>query len=181
MNIFTGGKDRLSVVTMITEQRQRDTDAGRKSYHWGIVSAPKNGDFRRAVLYHVRNVIDGGVVVWKFERKPLQDGATTKMLTGVIFAKIINKQQVEQILASVPMVQNDPNWTCRSWVNDAIAALEGSGAISGAPAGGFAPVEAEARTFTGEMVEQQRFTENGGPNDTRQRPLYDMLQGKQLT
>lgn len=59
----------------------------------------------------------------KYEELEIPISPTRMILVHVMVAKVIKWERMLQILRAVPTVQNDPNWTCRIWVRDALANL----------------------------------------------------------
>lgn len=71
-------------------------------------------------------------------------------------AKITDSAQVPATLAAVPIVQNDPSWTCRIWVKDAIAALEADGRNLGTRVTLWVTIEQKAKSYIGDKRRQGR-------------------------
>lgn len=49
------------------------------------------------------------------------------LLARIMIGKVVSHADMAATLAAVPHVQDNPAWTCRIWVKDAVAALEADG------------------------------------------------------
>lgn len=49
------------------------------------------------------------------------------ILAQVMIGKVVDGARLSATLAAVLLLQDDPAWTCRIWVRDAIGALEADG------------------------------------------------------
>jgi hypothetical protein len=57
--------------------------------------------------------------------------STVNLLARILIAKIENEERLVEILRSVPVVQDDPNWRCRTWLANALAAIKTDGKAVG--------------------------------------------------
>ncbi|OAX85360.1 hypothetical protein ACJ72_00249 [Emergomyces africanus] len=81
------------------------------------------------IRYHVKNNPING---WVYEEVPLRDvRTTTSLLARVLIGKVENDAQLKNILRSVPVIQNDTNWRCRTWIANALAAIASDGKAVG--------------------------------------------------
>ncbi|KAK3326485.1 hypothetical protein B0H66DRAFT_600605 [Apodospora peruviana] len=113
-----------------------------RSYHYALLTGhqdPSTKEFHGRI-FHAKNIL---VTIqddtssqktrveeqWTFQET---DTATYsgKLLALVAIARISHQQQQQQqqqqlakIFASVPVIQDDPEWRCGSWIRDALAAL----------------------------------------------------------
>ena len=56
---------------------------------------------------------------------------TTSLLVRVMIGKVENLARLITILWSIPVIQNDPGWRCRTWCANASAAIAADGEAVG--------------------------------------------------
>ena len=95
------------------------------TYHWAIVVGPKEEvEGGRAYARQRFDPARPGHNIWVYESLEIPLIQTSMLLGRIMIAKVTNSAQLHSTLAAVPIVQDDPSWTCRIWVKDAISALE---------------------------------------------------------
>ncbi|KIL66751.1 hypothetical protein M378DRAFT_23125 [Amanita muscaria Koide BX008] len=117
----------------------------RPGFHWAILLAPKsesgNPDEKGSHLFHAINSFSPGVAVtagqkpgWRYESKPANVLKSHTITARVLVAKLpgsesveAQAQRIDSIIRSVPLVQNNDSWTCRTWVKQALEKLKASG------------------------------------------------------
>jgi Family of unknown function (DUF6914) len=118
---------------------------GKPGYHWAILLAPKHQstdfDIKDSHLFHVTNTYlpefglgQSGIPDWRYEHKPANSMRSRALVARLLIAKLpastmmdTHANRINEILRQVPVVQNDPEWTCQVWVKNALAALRQSG------------------------------------------------------
>jgi hypothetical protein len=79
--------------------------------------------------FHVKNSPSNG---WQYEEVELRDvRTTTSLLARIVVAKVEDQKRLMAILRKIPVVQNDANWRCRSWIASALAELTKDGKAVG--------------------------------------------------
>ena len=121
----TSDKPRLYVALYARGSSQSDGEP----YHWALIVGPKEElQDSRGRRHHVRNTIDqAGNSYWYYQQVEIPVQPTSTLLVRIAIAKVTDQAQLERTLENMTLVQNDPNWNCRIWVGDALAALEGDG------------------------------------------------------
>lgn len=100
------------------------------------------------------------------------------LLARITVEKVLDKQKLIATLALVPMQQPNPTWTCRIWVRDAIAALQGDGKVLGSSMTDWGRIEQMAKAFVSQKRQERRY--DGSGNWQRgTMPTYDMLEDKE--
>ncbi|MCJ1404687.1 hypothetical protein MMC11_007913 [Xylographa trunciseda] len=147
-------------------------------YHWGFLVGPKveNKDKMSGTRYHVRNrPVEG----WKYEEVPLQNvRSTTNLLARILVAKIEDEERLAKIFRSIPIIQNDPSWRCRTWVANALAEIAKDGKAVGSSELDWQKVEATARDYVGRKAAAGRYQD--AANLTKPSPTWDMLENKEV-
>lgn len=167
----------------------RNSQAPSDSYHWAILVESKSSLTRtfETRQYHVKNTVQPGVSgqPWVFEESKLEDSITRfRLLTRVLVGRVKKLGDLSACLRSVPLIQGDPNWTCRMWVRDALAKLDADTI--------FEPqrrihdwdaTEKQCRRYVEEKKAAKRWrTSNAGvASNLNGIPTYDMLQGRETT
>jgi hypothetical protein len=93
-------------------------------------------------------------------------------------AKVIKWERMLQILRAVPTVQNDPNWTCRIWVRDALANLAAGVGVLGTSATDWTTIENTAKRYVQEKKGQHRFDGQVLWNMNKV-PTWDLIENKE--
>jgi hypothetical protein len=56
---------------------------------------------------------------------------TVQLLARILIGKVEDLDRLDTILESVPVVQGDPNWRCKSWIVSAVEAIAKDGKAVG--------------------------------------------------
>jgi hypothetical protein len=123
--------------------------------------------------YHVKN----SPIEWFFEERPIDAAVTPSLLARMLIAKIEDEERMMSIIRSVPLVQNDRNWTCRSWVADVWAALEKDGKALGTSALDWSQIEEKAREYVKQKKEAGRYEDR--ESVVKPKPTWHMIEGKE--
>ncbi|EFW20980.1 hypothetical protein CIHG_00194 [Coccidioides immitis H538.4] len=68
---------------------------------------------------------------WRYDQNQLRKVKTARLLCRVLIGKSEkSRQELENSLRTVPVVQDDPNWRCRTWAAHAIAQLARDNVLS---------------------------------------------------
>lgn len=152
------------------------------TYHWAIIVGPKEEvEGGRGYRYHVRQRLDPakpGRQVWVYEALDIPLVQTSMLLGRIMIAKVTDNAQLRSTLAAVPIVQDDPSWTCRIWVKNAIAALEADGKSLGTRNTNWTTIEQTANNYIGQKRQQRRYDGSGSwaPGTV---PTFDLLENKE--
>ena len=163
----------------------RDSRAPPDSYHWALLVSPKSDDSLSTTMqYHVKNTVQPGIQgqPWVFEASMLSDSSTRfRLLVRILVGKIKKPESLASSLRSVPIVQNDPGWTCISWVRDALSRLDTDGILTSGKIAAWDEVERQCRHYVAEKHAQGRWKASGaGAQIAGSIPTWDMLQGHEL-
>lgn len=135
------------------------------SYHWGFIVGPKEEKNPPVpgVRYHVRNLPAPGYKYgqWVYEAVPLTNvQQSMRLLARILIGKIEDEQRLIRIIESVPVVQHDTNWRCRTWVADVLRALVNDGKAMGTAELDWKKVEGGAREYVGKKTAAGRYRSN---------------------
>ena len=131
--------------------------------------------------YHVRNRPNpnGFGSVWEYEEAELPNVQNTNsLLVRVMIGKIENLARLTAILRSIPVIQNDPGWRCRTWCANALAAIAADGGALGTSVLNWQQIEQFARSYAGRKTAQGRFATSGlliGP-----KPTWNLLENNEM-
>jgi hypothetical protein len=93
--------------------------------------------------YHVKNHPISG---WVYEEVPLTNvRSTVNLLVRVLIAKIKDEDRLVEILRGTPVMQDDPDWRCRTWLADALQRIQQDGKAMGTAKLDWARIETVAR------------------------------------
>ncbi|CVK85343.1 uncharacterized protein FPRN_06780 [Fusarium proliferatum] len=73
--------------------------------------------------------------------------STTRLLARIMIAKIEDEDRIVEIIRNTPVVQNDPNWQCRTWVADVLSRTAQDGGAVGTAELDWAKIEPVAREY----------------------------------
>ncbi|KAH8893349.1 hypothetical protein GQ53DRAFT_840426 [Thozetella sp. PMI_491] len=112
------------------------------SYHWSLLLVSKESDSQAATTaggpigrcYRVKNILvpteNGVKEAWVYEAIDITEVRhRPDMLARVLVAKVKDKAHLERILENVPVVQNDPSFRCRVWLERALEAIHADGKL----------------------------------------------------
>lgn len=149
-----------------------------RKYHWGFLVGPKleTNPPVAGTRYHVRNRAMTG---WEYEAVPLRNVAnTTTLLARILVAKIIDKARLVGIFETTPVVQNDPNWRCRTWIAEVLRRIADDGKTVGTGVLDWTRIESAARQYVANKTASGRYAHASrllGP-----KPTWDMITGTEL-
>jgi uncharacterized protein DUF6914 len=152
------------------------------TYHWAIVVGPKEEvEGGRAYRYHARQRFDParpGHIIWVYESLEIPLIQTSMLLGRIMIAKVTNSAQLHSTLAAVPIVQDDPSWTCRIWVKDAISALEADRKSLGTRITDWTTIEQTANNYIKQKRQQRRY-DGSGSWVQGSVPTFDLLENQE--
>lgn len=117
---------------------------------------------------------------WCFEEKEIPLTATNMLLVRITIAKVLKIERTLEILRTVPVAPEVPGWTCKSWVQDAIAMLDVDGEALGTRVMDWARVSQRAVSYCDEKKKAGRFCGEGDFN-TLFPPTLDFMRGDEGT
>jgi len=172
-------KDRLYIALYARGNHQQKPG----TYHWAFIVGEKqetaNSEGKR---YHAKQKFDGtrpSQSLWVYEDLGIPLAPTMQLLTRIAVAKVLNRTQLERTIAGGQLVQDDPSWTCRIWVREALANLEADGKSIGTHVSGWDKIEGFCKQYTDKKVASGRFrSEYTGAKSKA--PTFDMMEGREL-
>lgn len=144
-----------------------------RKYHWGFLIGPKveNDGAVPGARYHVKNSAFG----WKYEENALGNVRwTNNLLARILIAKTEDEQRLITLLRSLPVVQNDPDWRCRSWIANALEQIAKDDTCVGTAELEWLKIERFARDYVGKKTANGRY--GVGADMTRPKPTWDMIE-----
>ena len=147
-------------------------------YHWGFLIGPKIEDEPEVpgVRYHVKNHPLGG---WVYEEKSLPNvQSTISLLARILIAKVEDERRLIQILRETPVIQGDPNWRCRTWVQAVLVSIRRDGRAVGTSNLSWAQIEPWAREYVARKTESGRYSLVQTADLPK--PTWDMLEDKEI-
>ncbi len=148
-------------------------------YHWAFLIGPK--DETQAVVpgvrYHAKN---HPITGWILEEAELSNVRNTiNLLARVLIAKIENEALLVKILRETPVVRDDPEWTCRSWIVDALSRIQAAGNKAvGTARLDWPTIEEFARRYVAEKKAAGRYAGDG--DMTLPRPTWNLLEEREI-
>lgn len=117
--------------------------------------------------------------MWQYEEVQLRNVQNTaSLLVRVKIGKVENLARLSTILRSIPVIQNDPGWRCRTWCANALAAIAADGKAVGTSVLDWQQIEQAARWYAGQKTAQGRFATSALL--TRPKPTWDLLENKEM-
>ncbi len=97
----------------------------------------------------------------------------------MLIAKIENEALLVKILRETPVVQDDPAWTCRSWVADALARMQAArNKAVGTARLDWPTINALGRWYVAEKKAAGRY--DRGADMALPRPTWDLLEEREI-
>lgn len=145
-------------------------------YHWGFLIGPKaeRSDVIPGARYHVKNFPLG----WTYEEIPLENvRATNSLLARILIAKIEDEQRLIALFRRLPVLQDDPNWRCRTWIASALVEIAKDGKCVGTAELNWQKIEAVARQYVDHKTASGRY--RSAADLMKPKPTWDMLENKE--
>lgn len=99
------------------------------------------------------------------------------LLVRILMAKVKDERRLADILRGIPVVQGDPSWRCRTWVANALGAIERDGAAVGTAILDWEQIETVARQYAGDKTRAGRFRDSSMAQQPK--PTWDMLRNRE--
>lgn len=115
---------------------------------------------------------------WIYEEREISNVRTTNnLLVRILVAKVEDHKRLDTILRSLPVVQDDPEWRCRTWIASALAELAKDGKPVGISQLEWEKIELIARQYVAQKAAAGRYQRSEvllKPKST-----WDMLENKE--
>ena len=114
--------------------RGNNDPSGEATYHWALLVTPKSENEKTdpaGTRHHVTNTIPvhgHSIPPWQYQVVPLRNVQTISLLVRITVAKVENLTKLERTLSQLPVDQYK-GFTCRTWVADAVNALDKDGSL----------------------------------------------------
>lgn len=152
-------------------------------FHWGFLIGPKIEKKANVpgTRFHVKNqVLPSGAIGWAYEENHLPNvQSTNRLLARIVIAKVEDGARLIEIFRSIPVVQNDPNWRCRTWVWQVLERLKADGGKAvGTAQLDWGQIEGMARSYVAQKQAHGRYA----TMDLllKPKPTWDMLENKEM-
>ena len=104
--------------------------------------------------------------------------STVNLLVRVLIAKVEDERRLVEIFRNIPVVQNDPEWRCRTWLANALDAIKADGKAVGTSELDWSKIEKVAREYVATKVASGRYER--GVDLKLPKPTWDMLAEKEI-
>jgi hypothetical protein len=82
---------------------------------------------------------------------------TATLLARIVIAKIEDDARLVELFRTTSLVQDDPNWRCRTWVALVLARLKADGTIVGTSQLDWPTIKQTAREYVGRKKNAGRY------------------------
>ena len=103
---------------------------------------------------------------------------TATLLARILIAKIEDEERLINIFDNTPVVKDDPNWRCRTWVRAVLDNIKSDGQAVGTSNLDWAQIEPLAREYVAKKTGSGRYGE--GQKMKGPKPTWDMIEDKEL-
>ncbi|PQK16046.1 hypothetical protein BB8028_0006g03670 [Beauveria bassiana] len=173
---MVSNKDRLYIALYPSGVVNND----ERKYHWGFLIGPKDesAELVPGLRCHVKNHPLQG---WAYEEVGLRNvKATNTLLARIVIAKIEDKKRLLRLLRETRVVQNDPNFRCRTWVSDALLRISNSKpSVVGTSELDWDKIERKARRYVEKKTAAGRYLEADRMLDPK--PTWNLMEEKEVT
>ncbi|KAL9099099.1 MAG: hypothetical protein Q9163_005353 [Psora crenata] len=149
-----------------------------RKYHWGFLIGPKAEKDEKVpgTRCHVKNKPITG---WMYEEVPLSNVRNpTNLLARIMIAKVEDGERLVKVFRSIPIIQNDPKWRCRTWVANALAEIAKDANAVGSSELNWQKIEVTARNYVGGKIAAGRYQKEA--DLMKPSPTWDMLADKEV-
>lgn len=157
---------------------------GESTYHWALLVTPKSENENTnpaGKRFHVTNtepVPGHNTPPWQYKIIPLRSVQTSSLLVRITVAKVENLAQLERTLSQVPVAQYQ-GFTCRTWVADAIAALDQSSSLGTKRTSDWNFIQDFATRYVREKMDIGRWRVQGKWN-SRLPATFSLIEDKEI-
>lgn len=125
--------------------------------------------------YHVTNSPSSQ---WNYEEMEVEDVQNAaNLLARVLIAKVEDHGSLENIFRGIPVIQNDPAWRCRTWIEHALQGISNDGKAVGTSVLDWQRIEMTARGYIARKITEGRYQSGA---DISTKPTWDMLEDREL-
>lgn len=124
---------------------------------------------------HVKNSPFGG---WIYEEVSLQNVKnTTTLLARIMIAKVEDQNRLLSIFRETPVIQDDPEWRCRTWIADVLQRISRDGHAVGTSELDWVKIETFARNYVARKANEGRYMH--GADMAKDKPMWNLIEGKE--
>ncbi|GAO20120.1 hypothetical protein UVI_02061590 [Ustilaginoidea virens] len=171
---MVGNKPRLYIALYPSG----NTENEERKYHWGFLIGPKEemSEAVRGRRCHVKNRPLQG---WVYDDVKIENVRnSTQLLVRIVIAKVEDEKRLRSLLREVPIVQDSPDWRCRTWVANALRILKADSKALGTSMLDWRKIEMTAREYVAKKVAQGRFATS---EDLMQpKPTWDLINNEEV-
>ena len=105
--------------------------------------------------------------------------STSNLLARLLVAKIEDEKRLLKILRKTAVVQDDPNFRCRTWMSDALLRIaEAEPKVVGTSELNWSKIERKARRYVEKKTASGRYLE--AERMLEPKPTWDMMEQKEI-
>lgn len=120
--------------------------------------------------YHVKN---HPLHSWVFEECQVTNvKSTINLLARILIAKVEDEERLTAIFRNTPVVKDDPNWRCRTWVQAVLASIKRDGKAVGTCNLSWAEIEPLGREYVAKKAERGRYGVSQSGNMNLPKPTW---------
>jgi hypothetical protein len=157
-----------------------------QTYHYALHISPKEESIDPTVCettkHQCKNILqvkeDTVTISWVYEVVNVNPNHDNRILVRVLLGEV-NRSDAAENFADVPVIQDNPNFTCVTWVRQALLRLNQARAGGKGIILDWGGIQKTALTFVGMKKQQGRF-ETGWKGDSSRIPTFNMISGKEI-
>lgn len=135
----------------------------------------ENRDAVPGSRYHVKNTLSR----WTYEESSIRNVRNTNnLLARILIAKVEDEQGLIALFRRLPVIQDDSNWRCRTWIASALAEIARDGKCVGTAELDWQKIETFARQYVGDKTVGGRY--QSAVDALKPTPTWDMLGNKEI-
>jgi hypothetical protein len=98
-------------------------------YHWALLAIPSSvtssAKTTKATRVHARDYYSSpDQTHWIYEEIRVDAAGTPKLLAQILVSDIVDMERLFELLRDLPIVQDQKEWNCISWLRSAFTAME---------------------------------------------------------
>jgi len=160
-----------------------------RTYHYALHISPNQENLDplicQSTKFHCKNILqstdgDFTVITWVYETIKINSNFDSRLLVRVLLGKLESGSidKVTRLFAEVPVVQDDPEFNCITWVRRALLRLKQSDIVEGDKLE-WDKIKQTALDYVEKKKQQGRF-ETTWTADSSRVPTFDMLLGREV-
>lgn len=117
---------------------------------------------------------------WIYEAIKINSNHDSRLLVRILLGEVSREDILERLFAEVPVVQDDPDFNCITWVQQALSRLNRSRILRTEVRFDWDSIQKTALEYVSKKKQQGRF-ESSWEGDSSKVATFDMILGREVS